>query len=107
VLQHLSREDAFRYLRDAFRVLVPGGVLFTQFPNLLSPEYTRAFLASVDVRQRSPGRVRCYTESEVRHLVALAGFVLEDLRLTSGERGDTEIYLVGRKPRGDGRSSAG
>ena len=107
VLQHLEREDAFRYLREAFRVLVPGGVLFAQFPNFLSPEYTRAFLGSVDVPHRSPGRVRYYTEAEVRHAIGLAGFALEDVRISSGERGDTEIHVVARKPGGDGRSSAG
>jgi SAM-dependent methyltransferase len=41
VLQHIAREDAFLYLRDAFRVLRRGGTLLTQFPNLLSPR-TRA-----------------------------------------------------------------
>jgi SAM-dependent methyltransferase len=97
VLQHLSREDAFLYLRDARRVLKPGGVLLTQFPNFLSPEYTRSFVESVDVHGRSPGRARFYTEAEVRHLLDLAGFEIEEIRLAAGERGDTEIYVVARK----------
>ena len=97
VLQHLEREDAFRYLRDAYRILKPGGVLFLQFPNLLSPEYTRAFLEGVDVAARSPGRVRFYTEVEVRHLLAVLGFQVAELWLASGERGDTEIYAAARK----------
>ncbi len=104
VLQHLAREDAFLYLRDAWRVLKTGGILLTQFPNFLSPEYSQSFLTGVDVRGRSPGRARFYTEPEVRHLLSLAGFRLEDLRLSSGERGDTEIYVVARKPAGPGPS---
>ena len=97
VLQHLAREDAYLYLRDAFRVLKLGGVLFVQFPNLLSPEYTRSFLEGVEVKERSPGRVRFYTEVEVRHLLRTLGFEIAELWLASGEKGDTEIYVAARK----------
>ena len=102
VLQHLEREDAFLYLRDAYRILKPGGALFVQFPNFLSPEYTRAFLESADVTDRSPGRVRYYTEVEVRHTLSVIGFEIAELWITSGERGDTEIYVAARKRIGAG-----
>jgi len=68
-----------------------------QFPNLLSPEYTRSFLEGVEVKERSPGRVRFYTEVEVRHLLRTLGFEIAELWLASGEKGDTEIYVAARK----------
>lgn len=99
VLQHLEKEDAFLYLRGALRVLKPGGALVTQFPNFLSPAYTRAFVEGSGVAERSPGRVRASTEAEVRHTLALAGFEIAELWL--GGHGDrtAEIYVVCRKPR--------
>lgn len=93
VLQHLEREDAFRYLRDARRVLKPGGRLLTQFPNLKSPEYTRAFVLNAEAYPRSPGRVRAYTEPEVRHVLATAGFDVTELWYGPENRTD-EIYVA-------------
>ena len=97
VLQHLEKEDAFLYIRDAFRVLRTGGVFLTQFPNLLSSAYTRAFLDGVAVADRSPGRVRASTESEVRHTLGLAGFEIADLWYGGHTERDAEIYVAARK----------
>lgn len=97
VLQHLAREDAFLYLRDAFRVLKKGGTLVTQFPNLLSGAYTRAFVAQAEVSPRSPGRVRIYTEPEVRHLLGILGYEVGELWY-GGESEPAEIYVAARKP---------
>lgn len=96
VLQHLEKEDAFLYLRDAFRVLKPGGFLVTQFPNFLSEAYTRAFVEGSTVAARSPGRVRASTEAEVRHTLGLLGFEIQELWF-GGHHGDDEIYLAARK----------
>ena len=98
VLQHLEKEDAFLYLEDARRVLKPGGTLFVQFPNLRSPEYTESFLAVLRARPRSPGRVRPYTEEELRHWMGLLGFEIQSLSIEAGSRGDAEIYVTARKP---------
>jgi len=97
VLQHLEREDAFLYLRDAHRVLKPGGRLFTQFPNYLSPTYTRAFLSGADTPLRSPGRVRAYTEAEVRHTLETAGFEITELWFGGGDGRPDEIYVAAVK----------
>ena len=97
VLQHLEKEDAYRYLEDAHRVLKPGGRLSVQFPNLLSPEYTRAFVEQARPLARSPGRVRPYTETEVRHLASILGFEIDALSLSAGAANNAEIYLTARK----------
>ena len=98
VLQHLEKEDAFLYVRDAFRVLRAGGVFLTQFPNLLSSVYSRAFLDGVAVTDRSPGRVRASTEPEVRHTLGLAGFEIAELWYGGHTENDAEIYVAARKP---------
>lgn len=99
VLQHLEKEDAFLYLRDAARVLKPGGVLVTKFPNFLSPPYAKAFLDGAAVADRSPGRVRASTEAEVRQTIALAGFEIADFWLGGHGDGSDEIYVAARTPR--------
>ena len=98
VLQHMEREHAFAYLRDARRVLKRGGFLFVQFPNLLSPEYTAAFLEPMASGELSSGRVRCYTLDEVRHWMKMLGFEVRDQSIEAGEENNAEIYLTGIRP---------
>jgi SAM-dependent methyltransferase len=97
VLQHLEKEDAFLYLRDAARVLKPGGWLVTQFPNFLSPPYTCGFVDSAGARPRGPDRVRAYTEPEVRHLLATAGFAVADLWHGGHHDPPAEIYVAAKR----------
>jgi len=98
VLQHIEKEDAFLYLEDARRVLRPNGTLFVQFPNLRSPEYTKSFRDVMGNRPRSPGRVRPYTEEELRHWIEMLGLELASLTVEAGTRGDAEFYVTARKP---------
>jgi ubiquinone/menaquinone biosynthesis C-methylase UbiE len=98
VLQHLEKEDAYLYLRDAFRVLKPGGLLVTQFPNLTSEVYTRAFIEGAAVADRSPGRMRASTEAEVRHTLETCGFDVDELWLGGHHDAEAEIYVAARKP---------
>ncbi len=98
VLQHIEKEDAFLYIRDAFRVLRPGGTFLTQFPDLLSAVYSRAFLDGAAVAERSPSRVRASTEPEVRHTLRLAGFEIAKLWYGGHAGDDAEIYVAARKP---------
>jgi ubiquinone/menaquinone biosynthesis C-methylase UbiE len=96
VLQHLEKEDAERYIAEARRVLKAGGVLVAQFPNYLAREYARVLLDDVEPDQRSPARVRPYTETEVRQTLDILGFEILDLHLEWGEQNSAEIYVAAR-----------
>jgi SAM-dependent methyltransferase len=98
VLQHMDKEDAYRYLEDAHRILKTGGRLFVQFPNFLSPEYSATLPEAAHQNPRNPGRVRAYTAEEVRHLLGLIGFGVDSLELAAGRDGNAEIYVTSTKP---------
>ncbi len=98
VLQHLEKADAVKYMREAARVLKPGGFFVTQFPNYLSPEYEKILLDESDVADRSPGRVRPYTEAEVRRTLAVLGFEIVELSIEGGREGNAEIYVTAKTP---------
>lgn len=82
VFIHLDREDCWRYIRETFRVLAPGGRAYFQFYNLLHPEGFAIFdwvsRFAVTDQGRVLGRVRFETNVEVRRYVEAAGFVIDE-----------------------------
>ncbi len=90
VLQHLEREDAFRYLEEVRRVVKPGGRALLQFPLVPSAYFDESFLA--DVTGRPPyhvARPRLYTPSESVFFLVKAGLFPQDLFL----RGSESVFL--------------
>ncbi len=84
VLIHLAREDAFRYLCEARRVLRPGGTAYCQFYNLLHREGWEFFLRNVRhgeiMGEALVSRPRFSTAPEVRKMVEEAGLVIDEAR---------------------------
>jgi len=82
MLIHLDPEEVFNYLREARRVLKPGGLAYFQFYNLLHAGGFREFLHAADQvilqggKQR--GAVRCHTAEEARFLIEKAGLAIAE-----------------------------
>ena len=96
VLQHVEKEDAFRYLRDIRRVVKPGGRALLQFPLTASRYFDESFMSDVD--RGPPYRVtrpRLYTPSESIFISAMAGLYPQQQIL----RGDESILLCATEPR--------
>ena len=83
VFCHLDKEDLFLYLRDIYRVIRPGGVLYVETWNLAHPvgwrrwEYevrNRSFLSPSD--RKDEGRNQFCVPSEFALYVRRAGFDL-------------------------------
>lgn len=95
VLQHVEKEDAFRYVREICRVLKPGGRALIQFPLTASRYFDESFLSDVD---RGPPyhltRPRLYTPSESIFALTMAGLYTQQQIL----RGDESILLCATEP---------
>jgi ubiquinone/menaquinone biosynthesis C-methylase UbiE len=94
VLQHLEKEDAFRYLLEFHRVLKTDGLCIVQFPNLISESYFNDFLtyARMDSNERPMARMRCYTLEETKFLLDKAGFQIREII-----DDDKEVIAIAKK----------
>lgn len=72
-VEHLSRDDAFKLLREARRLLQSGGVMFIKVPNGASRAVGDMFFS--DLTHES-----LFTPSSIAQLASLAGFVSCDVR---------------------------
>jgi SAM-dependent methyltransferase len=101
VLMHLDKIEMFNYLRDAYRVLAPGGRAYFDTLNILSPEAWQMFMniiATFTPRQR-PGHVSQFsTPQEMQKFMQEAGFA--EIRVD----GDNPqlVVALGRKPDQEG-----
>jgi SAM-dependent methyltransferase len=82
VFIHLDREDCYRYMKEAARVVKPGGRVYFQFYNLLHPEGFNLFewvsdnTVTKDGKVR--GRVHFLTATEVRAYMQGAGLTVDE-----------------------------
>jgi SAM-dependent methyltransferase len=95
VFMHLEEWDRYAYVREAFRVLRPGGRFMCDNANLESEEGWNLFQASAAVPPHDRPRhlSRCSTVPEIAHYLKKAGFA-EVQTITPG------VWVVGwgRKP---------
>jgi len=95
VFMHLDEWERYRYLTEAFRVLKPGGRVYVDNIDLVSPEGWRIFLetARVDPLARPTNVSKTSTSAELQWFATQAGFT--DIRLRPGT---LWITVIARKP---------
>lgn len=95
VFMHLEEWDRYRYVREAFRVLRPGGRVYYDNFNLLTEEGWALFdeTARLDVAIRPPNVSKSSTPEELRCYAAHAGFA--DIAVDTG---GLWVAIRARKP---------
>lgn len=84
MLQHLKKEDAFKYINEVYRVLKNGGRGLFQFPDKHASIYWICSL--YNLIDRKPSKMRLYTEWEAKKALRESGFVdIKRVPLTQNE----------------------
>ena len=98
VFMHLDKTEMFTYIRDAFRVLAPGGKAYFDTYNILGPEAWAEFVKIVDAFPggTKPGHVSQFsTPQEMQKFMQEAGF--QDI-VVSWEENPQLVVTVAVKP---------
>jgi ubiquinone/menaquinone biosynthesis C-methylase UbiE len=95
VFMHLQEWDRYGYVKEAFRVLKPGGRFFCDNANLAHEDGWKMFLAgaSFPPNGRPQHLSRCSTEPELRAYLTHAGF--KDVAITEQ---NVWLFATGTKP---------
>ena len=92
---HLEEWDRYRYIKDAFRALKPGGRLYVDSFSLLSEDGWSLFeeMARLPPKERPPHISKASTPQELETFVRRAGF--EAIRVREGQ---LFVTVLARKP---------
>jgi SAM-dependent methyltransferase len=95
VFMHIDEWDRYRYCREAYRVLKPGGRVYVDNHSLLSPQGWAVFeqLSLLPPLERPPHISKASTPQELEAYITHAGFV--DARVRNGAM---FVTVVARKP---------
>lgn len=95
VFMHLDEWDRFRYVKEFYRVLRPGGRVYFDNFDLRSPDGWALFLemSALDVAVRPPNVSKASTEQELTWYADKAGFAG-----IAAETGQLWITVTARKP---------